>query len=299
MSRAGYSGAMKAYQIPEQVVPEMRLGRNVAHDLRSLRYPFRAPGLPITNSRWSREIDTVLEQGNLGSCTGNSVAAALICSLSNPIHDALSLVQVSELNEALAVKIYSRGTELDIWEGAWEPQDTGCDGMSVAKAAQEFGYISSYSHCFTWQDAVTALTLSPIIVGINWYEGFDVPDGDGVIEKTGGIRGGHEICFDEVDSDNQLVWFRNSWSNQWGINGRACMTWDTFNAILAEDGDATVLAPLATPVPTPIPTPTPDPTAMDQELLDITADWVGHRKTYAPNEALRQVLIRWRSSRGS
>lgn len=290
---------MTAYQIEEDVNPEMRLGRHVAHDPRSLLFPFRAPGLPITNARWSTTTNKVLDQGNLGSCTGNAVTGALICSRSNPLHDGLTDTQVSGLSETLAVKIYSRGTQLDAWPGSWEPDDTGSDGLSVAKAAQELGYVSSYSHAFTWQDAVTALTIGPIIVGINWYSGFDSPASDGLIQKTGTIRGGHEICFDEVNSDHKLVWFRNSWSSQWGVNGRACMTWDTFNAILAEDGDATVLAPLTAPVPTPVPTPpNPGPAAADQELLDISETWVAHRKTYAPNEALRQVLIKWRQSRG-
>jgi len=296
---------MMAYQIEEQVIPEMRLGRHVGHDPRSLRYPFRAPGLPLTNARWSADNDTILDQGNLGSCTGNATTGSLICSAnSNPLHARLSATQISTLTEALAVKIYSRATEIDSYSGTYEPDDTGSDGLSVAKAAQEMGLISSYSHCFTWQDAVTALTVSPIIVGINWYSGFDDPDSSGLVHRAGTIRGGHEICFDEVDSDNKLVWFRNSWSDQWGVRGRACMTWDTFNAILAEDGDATVLAPLAVPVPPPVPTPpTPDPAPTkdeaDQELLDISDTWVGHRKTYAPNEALRQVLIKWRLSRGS
>lgn len=292
---------MTTYRIEEQVIPEMRLGRHVNHDPKSLRYPFRAPALPVTNMRWSIDTDAILDQGDLGSCTGNATTGSLICSAYNPLRSGLSDAQKSGLNEALAVKFYSRATELDPFDGTYKPDDTGSDGSSVAKAAQGFGYISSYSHAFSWQDAVAALTVGPVIVGLNWYEGFDNPDRDGVIEKTGSIRGGHEICYDEVDSDNKTVWFRNSWTEQWGIRGRACMTWDTFSAILAEDGDATVLAPLDVPVPTPIPTPDPTPTPgdPDQELLDISADWVSHRKTYAPNEALRQVLIRWRSSRGS
>jgi hypothetical protein len=288
---------MKAYEIEEEIIPEMRLGRHVAHDARSLLFPFRAPGLPVTNARWSTDADVVLDQGNLGSCTGNATTGALICSNKNPLHNALTSAQRATLNETLAVKFYSRATELDPFDGTYKPDDTGSDGNSVAKGAVGFGYFSGYSHAFSWIDAVTALTIGPIIVGINWFSGFDNPDNDGLIKITGSIRGGHEICFDEVDSSNKLVWFRNSWSSQWGKKGRACMTWDAFNVILAQDGDATVLAPLTAPTPTPVPTP-PSQAEADQELLDISDDWVSHRKTYAPNEALRQVLIRWRSSRG-
>lgn len=288
---------MRAYQIEEEIIPEMRLGRHVAHDPRSLLYPFRAPGLPIINARWSTATDTILDQGNLGSCTGNATTAALICSNGNPLHSSLSTSQMTDLGEPLAVKFYSKATELDPFDGTYKPDDTGSDGNSVAKAATGFGYISSYSHAFSWIDAVTALTIGPIIIGINWFSGFDEPDSDGLVHAIGTIRGGHEVCCDEIDSDNKLVWFRNSWSDQWGSQGRACMTWDAFDVILAQDGDATVLAPLTALTPTPVPTP-PSQAAADQELLDISADWVGHRKTYAPNEALRQVLIRWRSSRG-
>lgn len=291
---------IERHLIPELVVEGKRLGRNVNHDPRSLRYPFRAPTVQLVSKRWSTDSDLILDQGNLGSCTGNATAGALICSNGNPLHDALTADQVASLNEDQAVKFYSRATEIDPYEGTYKPTDTGSDGLSVAKAANQFGYISGYSHALSLNDALAALTTGPIIIGIGWYEGFDNPRSDGLVVKTGSLRGGHEICLDEIDVSSKEVWFRNSWSDGWGINGRACMLWDTLGALLDDDGDATVFTPNSVPDPTPpIPQPEPDqplPTeTADQKLYRETTKWTSKVRCYPPNERLRQHLIEWRT----
>jgi len=196
----------------------------------------------------------------------------------------------------LAIKIYSRATETDPWAGTYKPDDTGSDGLDAAKAATEFGYISGYTHALSLQDALAALTISPIIIGINWYSGMDNPLVSGEVSPTGTVRGGHEICLDEINVEKQIVWIRNSWSSGWGIKGRAYLTFDGLGKLLSEDGDATVFTPLSAPAPTPIPTPTP--VADDSTLAALAKPWVGHKKTYPPNEKLRQVLIPWLKAKG-
>ena len=122
----------------------------------------------------------VLDQGALGSCTGNATVDALGCS---PYYETLTMgQQQGSLNEALAVKIYSLATTLDNYPGSYPPEDTGSDGLSAAKAAQQSGYISGYTHALSLNDALSALVLGPVIVGIDWYEGFDNPDTTGLIE---------------------------------------------------------------------------------------------------------------------
>lgn len=286
-------------EIPEVLVEGRRLGRHVRHDPRSLRYPFRAPTIELVSRRWSTDQTPILDQGNLGSCTGNATVAALLCDNRNPYNMSLTSEQKSALNEELAIRLYSEATAIDTFPGVYLPDDTGSDGLSVAKAAQNFGYISGYSHAFSLQDVLGALTTAPVILGIMWYEGFDEPARDGKISKTGELRGGHEICLDEIDVANQTVWFRNSWSPYWGVRGRAYMTWDTLTELLHEQGDATVFTSLAAPAPTPIPVPDPIVTSdVDEELYAVTTEWVKHKKAYKPNEVLRQLLLRWRKSHG-
>lgn len=277
-------------RIPEQVVEGKRLGRHVHHDPRSLRYPFKA-AIALTSRRWSADGDTVLDQGNLGSCTGNATVGAMICS-QGPLNAALSIAQKATLNEQLAVKVYERATTTDPSPGSYPPDDTGSDGLDAAKAAKSFGYISGYTHALSLDDALAALTLGPVIIGVDWYEGFDNPSTSGLVSISGQVRGGHEICLDEIDATSKHVWLRNSWSSSWGVQGRACMTFTTLGDLLANQGDATVLTPLSVPAPTPV------PASPDQALADATATWVEHHKLSASNEETRQALLTWRTAKG-
>jgi len=290
-------------QIREQVVPGRRLGRHVKHDSRSLRFPFKAGPVPLRDCRWSSVVTPVLDQGDVGCCTGNATVAALLC---NPFFLTFDNERIATLSEELALKIYTRATQTDGFDGEYPLQDTGSDGLDVAKAAVEFGYINGYSHAFGLNDALAALQFGPVIVGVNWYEGFDAPDALGQMDKAGNARGGHEVCIDQIDVQNKRVWIRNSWGREWACQGRAFWTWDTFGQLLDEQGDVTVLNPLTVSPPTPVPAPTPvvpvpvpvppvQPVTSDpaKVLIEVARPWAQHKKFNAGNERLRQALIPW------
>ena len=68
---------MKVIRIPEREVPGRRLGRHVRHDPRSLAYQVAAVDpATLTSVRHVRGIP-VLDQGDLGSCTGNAAEGCL------------------------------------------------------------------------------------------------------------------------------------------------------------------------------------------------------------------------------
>jgi hypothetical protein len=113
--------------------------------------------------------------------------------------------------------------------------------LSVAKVALSNGWITRYEHCFDLQSVLAALQVGPVMLGVSWRSGFDNPATDGRMAYTGTVRGGHEICADEIDVTNQRVWITNSWGSSWGVKGRAYWTWDDLAKVLAEQGDATVL----------------------------------------------------------
>jgi hypothetical protein len=243
--------------ITEDTIPGRRLGRHVKHDPRSLAYPFKAASVALTSVKHASRIP-ILDQGDLGSCTGNATVGALG---TEPFFDTLSPGQQGSLNESLAVSIYSKATTLDDYPGAYPPEDTGSDGLDAAKAAQSLGFISGYSHAFSLQDALAALVIAPVIIGIDWHEGFDNPSSSGLVHVSGAVRGGHEVCLDQIDVESKLVWLRNSWSTSWGVDGRACFSWSDFQTLLNAQGDVTVFSPITAPAPTPVPTPpTPTPT---------------------------------------
>ena len=82
-----------------------------------------------------------------------------------------------------------------------------------------------------------------MITGVRWYTSFDHPGPQtGLVEIAPGatIRCGHEIVADQVDAPNRLVWFWNSWSPSYGLGGRFCMKFDTWDQLLQQRGDVTV-----------------------------------------------------------
>lgn len=234
-----------------------RLGRHVRHDPRSLRYqvPARSTGT-LKSVRHTRRIP-VLDQGDLGSCTGNAAEGVLGTS---PFLETLPgwFADVSgSAAEKQAVWLYSAATRLDDYDGEYPPTDTGSDGLSVAKAALAGGLISGYRHATSLDAALTALAARPVIAGINWYSSFDVPTDTGIVYITSGaqVRGGHEICLDELNVEDRLIGFTNSWGASWGEDGRAYLPWEDFERLLSEQGDVTAFVSLSQPAPT----PTPDP----------------------------------------
>ena len=271
--------------IPEDVIPGKRLGRHVNHDPRSLLFKVPETATPTTVF-WDRKVP-VFDQGNLGSCTGNAAAGVLGTS---PFYETLPSGFLDDENEAVA--LYSEATKLDGYSGSYPPDDTGSDGLSVAKAAQKAGLISAYQHITSIGGAHTAIQAGPFITGVNWYSSMDNPTRDGLVVVSGTVRGGHEFVCHGYDAGKDLWWFTNSWGTGWGANGRFCMSTASFSRLLSEQGDATTFLPVTAPTPPPAPTPTPTP------VLNLPADvvawaqrtvdqpWQSHRDRKAAQELL-------------
>lgn len=279
---------MTTYLIAEEQVSGHRLGRNVNHDARSLRFLVSSPARALQSVEHER-VTPVLDQGDLGSCTGNASVGALG---TKPLYDALPAGH-ADLNEDLAVQVYSAATKLDPFPGDYPPDDTGSDGLSAAKACKNLGLISGYLHATSLDAMQNALQDTPVIVGVNWYEGFDEPDNDGVVSVSGRVRGGHEFEVVGLDVENKLFHAVNSWGTGWGKNGHFWFSFDSMTRLLSEDGDCTQLLPLTVPSPTPAPTPSDvtfpgaDPeidarirAAAQRSGLDLTAWQNRHYRRY-------------------
>jgi hypothetical protein len=223
---------VRTSQLDEQKVPDRRLGRHVEHDPRSLNYP--AETVSVRDVKYTRHCPP-FNQGNLGSCTGNAMAGAL---MTDPYYKS-----GRDLGESEAVTLYEQATKLDRIPGSYPPDDTGSSGLAVAKAARNDGYISGYTHAFGLQHALEALAAAPVITGVHWYDSFDHPLATGECPLTAGasIRGGHEIELFGLEVENRRVWAYQSWGPTWGglQNGTFWFSWDTFERLLAERGDVT------------------------------------------------------------
>lgn len=240
-------------RLAEDRVEDRRLGRNIRHDPRSLRYvvPEAATAPVIT---WQEQIG-ILDQGNLGSCTGNAATGMLGCE---PFYSQLPAGHPT-LDEAFAVQMYSQATQLDSDPDNYPPTDTGSDGLSVCKAAVNDGYAKGYVHATSLAGCYTMIAQGPFIIGVNWYSGMDNPDAQGNVSVSGQIRGGHEVCVVAREADGRWK-VRNSWGTSWGVGGYFWLTDAQLTRLLAEQGDATQVAVTVAPAPSPQPQPTPTPT---------------------------------------
>lgn len=251
-------------RIHEELVEGKRLGRHVRHDPRSLNYLYPAHEVStLASVRHERHVP-VLDQGNLGSCTGNAAegcigTGAFLAAVSDT--NAAKPTADADKDENQAVALYSAATKLDDYRGTYPPTDTGSDGLSVAKAAQAAGLISGYTHCTDLDSALKALSQQPVITGVNWYSSFDEPDADGLVKITADayVRGGHEFVLDELDVERQLVGATNSWGTGFGVNGRFYLSWSDLGRLLSEQGDVTAFVPATQPAPTPTPPSPSDP----------------------------------------
>lgn len=257
-------------RIPETKVEGKPLGRHINHDPRSRNFAFTAAtAVPIVTKSHMRFIP-ILDQGNVGSCTGNAVVGSLGTT---PLWEVLPAR--TPLTETEAVSIYSDATLIDSAPGSYPPDDTGSDGLSVAKVALKRGLIGAYAHTFTLQDALGALMFGPVITGVGWYEGFDSPDANGLVAISGVVRGGHEFVVFAVDAEAKTVTAANSWGTSYGKEGCFSFSWDTWQRLMDEQGDVTVLLPLKSPVPpAPVPVPAETTDAVFARQLHI---WVAKR----------------------
>lgn len=261
---------MTVQRIPEAVIAGRRLGRHLEHDPRSLAYR-TGPAAPVSVG-WPRHIP-ILDQGQLGSCTGNATVGALG---SGPLWDALQTLSAPypTLDEALAVSIYSDAERVDGGVG-YPPEDNGSTGLSVAKVAQARGLISGYRHATSVAEAHGALQAGPFIIGTEWLTGMDNPGPDGVVAVTGTVRGGHEYVCRQYDADRDLWWFDNSWGVGFGVGGRFAYDTPGLEKLLGRQGDVTSFVPVTAPAPTPGPVPgmlTREFTAEQAAALEAWAD---------------------------
>ncbi|TDO18115.1 hypothetical protein EV580_1297 [Mycobacterium sp. BK086] len=215
------------------------LGRLLDHDARSRQFEARRATKP-RSVLWGHHAP-VLDQGDLGACTGNATAQLINTDFFEPSRSTQRPALPSGfLTEADAVHIYSLATRLDgIASNTYPPTDEGSSGLGAAKAGKKLGYFTGYRHCFGFDHFAAAVQLQPVIVGTNWYEAMFTPDIQGFVWPRGAVQGGHEYLCLGISYETKTLTFLNSWGDGWGRDGRFFMTFATFTKLLAEQGDAT------------------------------------------------------------
>lgn len=135
--------------------------------------------------------------------------------------------------------LYYKAQKVDQWPGE------NYDGTSVragAKVLQSQGWIDSYHWAFTLQDVInTILMEGPMVVGTNWYEQMFYPDASNRIHLgTKKLAGGHAYLLNGVNVNKELFRIKNSWGRSWGNRGHAYISFQDFNQLLQEQGEACI-----------------------------------------------------------
>jgi len=218
----------------ERVVDGKRLGRHIYITPEDIAANPVTPVLPanaqVKAQEWNRFIP-ILNQGSLGSCTAQATIGLF--------GTAPFYVAGRTLDEAETIAFYEYETTIDGLGAPYPPDDRGSTGAAALQTAIHFGYTTSYYYPLTVEE--TFLTLSsygPCILGINWYDSFDSPDSNGVVQlpPTATIRGGHEIECLGIDPQANLLKCANSWSSAWGQGGYFYIPFSVFETLLNQEG---------------------------------------------------------------
>jgi hypothetical protein len=218
-------------RLEEDMREGMRLGRHVVHDPRSKDFAAEETSKALVSVR-HLSLGLPLNQGQIGSCTGNAAAGDL--------NTAPFYVRGKRYTERDAKAFYHDETEQHSENGVYPPADPGGSGLWVAQVLKGFGLIAAYKHAFSFKAVCTALQTQPVIWGTNWLTGMDTPDAEGLIRFTGTSRGGHELMLDAIDVDARTVDGFNSWGKSWGAGGRFAIGWSDFEKSMADQGDVTI-----------------------------------------------------------
>jgi hypothetical protein len=237
-----------------------RLARHVTHDSRSWDHQFLAvDAKPKKIDTFWKSSTGPLNQGQVGSCTGNASAQWFNSDFAKAVRDLIVSGKLGSwtvdkknkdgfFDEGDAVHIYSAGTRKDRIRGVYPPNDTGCSGLGVAKACEGFGLISAYSHTFSFNSFQAALEITPAIVGTIWTNDMFKPV-NGLV-KVGklvdsNVAGGHEYHAAGIEFTNEVFVFRNSWGDQdeWPgckPGGYFAIGFDDMATLLDNQGDVTI-----------------------------------------------------------
>jgi hypothetical protein len=182
-------------------------------------YPLAAAATTRRKRTWAMPI--VLDQGSAPTCVGCAVAGLLACQ---PLKQYLDPVGIYEIAQFL-----------DEWEGQ---NYSGTSVRAGVKVIHHLGFLEKYQ--WTTDVQVTAwqiLERGPVVLGVDWYAQMDTPDAEGIIRAKGRRRGGHAVLANGVDTQRELFTITNSWSKDWGKDGRCFLPFEDAAKLFAQDGE--------------------------------------------------------------
>ncbi len=144
-------------------------------------------------------------------------------------------------------KIYWPAQRDDQWPGgSYEGASPFYEGTSVRaglEVAQKLGYVGEYRAANNEYELALAMTLGPVVIGVDWYEGMFKPDKRGYIKPTGRKMGGHcclviGITVTRGPKGSGYYTIYNSWGPSWGDKGTARIRRVDLGKLIDDGGDA-------------------------------------------------------------
>lgn len=213
---------------------DVRLDRIIHFDERSRGFAVR----PMVEQKEPRSYTwrcrTYLDQGQEGACVGFGISHELA---------ARPAEVVGVTNQFAREKIYWEAQKIDEWEGGAypgaEPVYEGTSVLAGVKVAQQMGFFDAYYWAFGLNDVILGVGYGgPAVLGLPWLEGMFNVDSQGYIHATGAVAGGHCLLCRGVDVSENFFLLRNSWGKTWGVNGDCKISFDDFQKVLKDGGEA-------------------------------------------------------------
>jgi hypothetical protein len=172
----------------------------------------------------------------------------------------------STADEEFAILLYHLVTDqTGVPSQEWPPTDCGSNGLYVCQELIGRGFAVSYKSASNVTADIALLQSGSVMQGGPWFNSWMTPDSNGFVDGDGsyeamraavnsGVAGGHETLQHgipqlalasngSVDLANTVIKVRNSWSNQFGLNGDYLLHASTLNYLLKYyDFKAVVLA---------------------------------------------------------
>jgi hypothetical protein len=218
-------------------VTERTLDWTQHHDPRSAEHTYTAYGR--RPAKYDRVLGPVLDQGQVGACTGFGSTAAL-----SSRHPRLAT------NEH-AMAVYELASSRDDFAGDWPTADNGSSVNAAMKALRDIHRVRSWDWIAApdvQNDGPAAVdhamdaiaNVGPCVIGSPWYESMFDPAADGslTIDTTEKLEGGHCFCLYGYESGYVLM--RNSWGVQWGTAGDAMIPRDGLAALVGAGAEIAV-----------------------------------------------------------
>lgn len=295
--------------VREQLPYHPLLGRNVHLDSQSWNYALQPEATPILPVRHQSSIG-VLDQGQVGSCTGNSACS---CAYHAPFfRDGMVFWPAYPPNEPGALTWYAENTREDDYAGTYtyppgEGDDTGSDTLTSCKVAKGAGIASGYQMSGDLDSSLETLQDRPGLTGIPWFNSMFTAGSDGLltVDTRSGLAGGHALCVDEVvtadvlgnGTGKVLVGGPNSWGESWGAKGRWYLTADDWWTLRQQQGDVYFWVPRSQPAPQPTPVPA-DTDSRDVDLWAIAENWTTEPHVSARTNRVATAMKSWARLKG-